>query len=448
MSVLVIGVSHRSAPVDVLERVALDADGVNKTLDEVHTCEHICEAVVVSTCNRLEVYADVATFHGGLDETSAILSARTGVPLDDLTPHLYVHYEDRAVSHLFQVVSGLDAMVVGESQILGQVREAYRVAQTSDTTGRVLSGLFQSALRAGKRAHAETDIDLAGRSLVTVGLSQVLPELTDNDTDWAGSWDQLIRGKTVLVVGAGAMASLAATTVARAGATVIVANRTTSKAQRLAESVKGQAIELAELESAIDRCDVLISCTGASGVVMPAATVASAMERRGGARLGVLDLALPHDVDHSVAALDGVALADLATLAGTESSDGAAVVDEVSAVRAIVADEVAAYAGARRAAQVAPTVVALRDMADDVVEVEIARLSGRLPELDQRSHDEIVKTVRRVVDKLLHSPTVRVKELASQPEGASYEAALRELFALDPKAVESVVKPNVGGDDA
>jgi glutamyl-tRNA reductase len=175
MSVLVVGLSHQSATVEVLEDVALSRDSVVKVLEEVHSAQHLSEAVVISTCNRLELYADVATFHGGVEEAGRILSVHTGVPMELLTPYLYVHYADRAVSHLFHVASGLDSMVVGETQILGQVREAFRFAQTSGTTGRVLTELFQSALRVANRAHAETNIDAAARSLVTVGLASLAP---------------------------------------------------------------------------------------------------------------------------------------------------------------------------------------------------------------------------------------------------------------------------------
>lgn len=441
MSVLAIGISHHSASVELLERVALDSDQVAKLLDDVHGSGHITEAVVVATCNRLELYADVATFHGGVDEAGEILALHTGVPLDELTPHLYVHYGERAVSHLFHVVSGLDAMVVGESQILGQVREAFRLAQTSGSTGRVLTELFQAALRAGKRAHAETGIDLAGRSLVTVGLTQVLPEVVGA----AGRWEDLIRHRTVLVVGAGAMAALAATTASRAGARVVVANRTFERATRLAESVGGTAIRVDDVRRAMAEADIVVSCTGASGIVIDEATIGAAAQNRS-APLGVLDLALPRDVAPSAAQLPGVVLVDLAALASEDKREtdpeSSAIAREVAAVREIVTDEVATYAGARRAAQVAPTVVALRSMADDVVAAELARLSGRLPDLDERSRSEIVATVRRVVDKLLHSPTVRVKELAAQPDGASYEAALRELFALDRRTIDAVARPD------
>jgi glutamyl-tRNA reductase len=431
MSALVVGMSHHTAPVTVLERAALSADAVEKLLADVHSAEHICEAVAVVTCNRVELYADVATFHGGVEEISSLLARHVQADLAELTSHLYVHYEDAAVSHLFHVASGLDSMVVGESQILGQVREAYRRAQAAETVGRVLQALFPAALRVGKRCHAETGIDSAGRSVVTVGLAAVAP---------AG-----VAGSQALVVGAGSMAALAASTLVREGANVVVASRSADRAERLAGIVGGRAIELSRLSRALVDVDVVVSCTGAAEVVLSADMVEAAVRERDGRPLRVLDVALPRDVDLAVHALPGVVAADLATLAGRH--DLAAAAEDVAAVRAIVADELAAYAGARRRAQVAPTVVALRAMADDVVASELARMGSRLPDLDARALEEITKTVRRVVNKLLHVPTVRIKELAAEPGGASYESALRELFALDPRAVEAVVRPTLELDE-
>jgi glutamyl-tRNA reductase len=404
---------------------------VEKLLADVHSAEHICEAVAVVTCNRVELYADVATFHGGVEEISSLLARHVQADLAELTSHLYVHYEDAAVSHLFHVASGLDSMVVGEGQILGQVRDAYRRAQAAETVGRVLQALFPAALRVGKRCHAETDIDSAGRSVVTVGLAAVAP---------AG-----VAGSQALVVGAGSMAALAASTLVREGADVVIASRSADRAERLAGIVGGRAIELSRLTRALVDVDVVVSCTGAAEVVLSADMVEAAVRERGGRPLRVLDVALPRDVDLAVHALPGVVAADLATLAGRD--DLAAAAEDVGAVRAIVADELAAFAGARRQAQVAPTVVALRAMADDVVASELARMGSRLPDLDAQALEEITKTVRRVVDKLLHAPTVRIKELAAEPGGASYESALRELFALDPRAVEAVVRPTVELDE-
>lgn len=431
MSALVVGLSHHTAPVTVLERAALSADAVEKLLADVHSAEHICEAVAVVTCNRVELYADVATFHGGVEEISSLLARHVQADLAELTSHLYVHYEDAAVSHLFHVASGLDSMVVGESQILGQVREAYRRAQAAETVGRVLQALFPAAMRVGKRCHAETGIDSAGRSVVTVGLAAVAP---------AG-----VAGLHALVVGAGSMAALAASTLVREGADVVVASRSADRAERLAGIVGGRAIELSRLSRALVDVDVVVSCTGAAEVVLSADMVEAAVRERGGRPLRVLDVALPRDVDLAVHALPGVVAADLATLASRH--DLAAAAEDVAAVRAIVADELAAFAGARRQAQVAPTVVALRAMADAVVASELARMGSRLPDLDARALEEITKTVRRVVDKLLHAPTVRIKELAAEPGGASYESALRELFALDPRSVEAVVRPTLELDE-
>jgi glutamyl-tRNA reductase len=225
----------------------------------------------------------------------------------------------------------------------------------------------------------------------------------------------------------------------------VVASRSADRAERLAGIVGGRAIELSRLSRALVDVDVVVSCTGAAEVVLTADMVEAAVRERDDRPLRVLDVALPRDVDLAVHALPGVVAADLATLAGRH--DLAAAAEDVAAVRAIVADELAAFAGARRQAQVAPTVVALRAMADDVVASELARMGSRLPDLDARALEEITKTVRRVVDKLLHAPTVRIKELAAGPDGASYESALRELFALDPRAVEAVVRPTLELDE-
>jgi glutamyl-tRNA reductase len=423
MSVLVVGASHRSAPVPVLERLALDADGANKLAADVLQSPHVSEATVVSTCNRVEVYAEVDRFHGSVEDVSATLAERAGESRAEVVPHLYVHFDEGAVAHLFAVAAGLDSMVVGESQILGQVREALRRGQEEGSVGSALNALFQQALRVGKRAHAETDIDRAGQSLLSVALDQVGADLT---------------GRRVLVVGAGSMAALAVATAARRGAEeVVVANRTLEPAQRLAATTGGRSTDLTALAAEIAAADLLVSCTGATGLVLTADAFPGPRERP----LDVLDLALPHDVDPAVADLPGVRLTGLADLARTLDNSEAAV--DIDAVRRIVADEVAAFDAARRAAQVTPTVVALRSMATDVVDAELQRLMGRLPELGPGVRDEVEQTVRRVADKLLHAPTVRIKELAQESATVSYTDALHELFALDPEAVEAVTRPEV-----
>ncbi len=432
MSVLVVGISHRSAPVSLLERVAVDADGATKLARDVAAGDHVAEAAVIATCNRLEIYADVDRFHGSVEELSQILVDRAGRSTEDLLPHLYVHYDDGAVSHLFQVAAGLDSMAVGEAQILGQTREALARGQEAGTVGPALNVLFQQALRVGKRAHAETAIDQAAPTLVSAALDRVEGVSGHRIDDGVDGGETARRA---VVVGAGSIASLATATLVRRGIhEVVVVNRTASRAVRLAAEHGVRAAALPDLSEEIQSADLVVTCTGSTGVLLTTDMVASL-----GRPIDVVDLALPHDVEPGVGELPGVTLVTLADL-GDELADSAAGA-EVDAVREIVTQEVAAFLSARRQASVTPTVVALRSMATEVVEAELARLESRLPDLDEALRAEVLQSLRRVADKLLHQPTVRVKELANETGAVSYAAALAELFALDPDAVEAVTRP-------
>jgi glutamyl-tRNA reductase len=429
MSVLVVGLSHRTAQVSLLERVSVTGTAQEALLRDLIAAGPVAEVVLLSTCNRVEIYAEVDRFHGGVTELGNLLSRHTGVPVAELTPHLYVHYEDRAVQHLFSVACGLDSMVIGEGQILGQIKTALALAQTHGTAGRVLNELAQQALRVGKRAHAETGIDRAGRSLMTVGLAQAEQSMG------------AVEGCRALVVGAGSMSALAATTLNREGVgQVVVANRTYERAEHLAESVGGRAVPMSALSDALAAADLVVSCTGSAGLVIGredvVAVLAARRERGVDRPLVLIDLALPRDVDAAVRDLDDVVLIDLELLARVSAGSTAAA--DVDLVRKIVHDEVAAFAIAQQARQVKPTVVALRSMGSDVVRSELERLAGRLPEMDERVRAEVEQTVRRVADKLLHAPTVRVKQLAGEPGGSSYADALRMLFDLDPGTPEVV----------
>ncbi|WP_433857058.1 glutamyl-tRNA reductase [Streptomyces kronopolitis] len=439
MSLLVVGLSHRSAPVSVLERAALAPEARGKLLQDAVSAEPVTEAAVLSTCNRIELYADVDKFHAGVAELSTLLARHGAAGLEELTPYLYVHYEDRAVHHLFSVACGLDSMVVGEGQILGQIKDALAVAQELHTAGRLLNDLFQQALRVGKRAHSETGIDKAGQSLVTFGLEQLAG---------GGDVESWARGKRALVIGAGSMSSLAATTLVRAGVgELAVANRTVERAERLvriltepggpgaASGLAARAVAMTTVPQELAAADIVVSCTGATGLVLAGEMVAAARQDNP-APLALLDLAMPRDIDAAVHRIEGAHLVDIESLA--DASADAPMAADVDKVRGIVSDEVAAFGAAQRAAHITPTVVALRTMAADVVSGEIARLDGRLPDLDDKQRAEITQTVRRVVDKLLHAPTVRVKQLASEPGGAGYADALRELFDLDPETVAAV----------
>jgi glutamyl-tRNA reductase len=425
MSVLVVGLSHRSAPVSLLEEVSRGLGSTHEVLGEL-LGGAVSEAVVLSTCNRVEVYADSEGFHPGVEAVTDLLTRRSDVALEELSKHLYVHWEGQAVHHLFQVASGLDSMVVGESQILGQLRRAY--GSSADTAGRVLHELFQTALRVGKRVHAETGIDAAGQSLVSVGVEQAERAVGP------------VAGRPVLVVGAGSMGALAGATLRRHGVSdVVVANRTPENARRLATSLEGRGVGLEALVEEIAGVDVVVTSTGAIGHVVERDVIVQAMARRPDRPLAVVDLALPRDVDPAVRTVPGVTLVDLETLqtalSGSEAHAG------VEAARAIVAEEVGGFLTWQKASRVAPTVVALRSRADEVVDAELARLSGRLPELDQSVRAEVEQSVRRVVQTLLHTPTVRVKELVDAPAGLSYADALRELFGLDRAAPAAVAAP-------
>jgi glutamyl-tRNA reductase len=439
MSLLVIGLSHRTAPMPLLEKAALPQERVLKLLGDAVGTEHVAEAVAVATCNRLELYADVGKFHGALADLSSLLSDYTGVPMDELTPHFYVHYDNRAVQHLFNVACGLDSMVVGEPQILGQLRRALADGQAQGTAGRVLNELVQTGLRVGKRAHSETGLDRAGQSLVASALALAEAALAESalfeTAPGVVSPEPGVERLRAVVVGAGSMSALAATTLARTfpGLDLTVVNRSPGRAAKLAETVGARVLPLDRLAEAVQGAHLVISCTGATETVL---TVSHLGAWRPAA---IIDLALPRDVAPEIADLPGVDLIGLERIAEAErGSSSKAQEDSIEAVRRIVADELAAYTTAQNAAAVGPTVTALRSMAAVLVEAELTRFHGRVPGLGAKAEAEVANTVRRVVDKLLHEPTVRVKQLAADPGGTSYAAALRELFNLDPAAAAAV----------
>jgi glutamyl-tRNA reductase len=446
MSLLVVGLSHRSAPVDVLERVAVSAADAGKVLGQLLEREHVAEALLLSTCNRVEVYAVVTAFHGGLADITDVLAGQSAVGLDELSDHLYVHYAAAGVEHLFSVAAGLDSMVVGEPQILGQLRNAYAGAEQAGSVGRTLHEVVQQALRAGKRVHAETGIDAAGASVVSEALAAVAAELVA--VDGGG-----LAGRRVLVLGAGSMGGLASAALRRAAvAEIVLANRTQASAQRLAalcaaDGTPARAVGLHEVTGVLAEVDVVMCCTGATGAVLGVDQVASVA---GGRRnpLVVCDLGLPRNVEPEVGQVPAITLLDLSTVAQRLEHQGSG----SSAVRTahdLIAQEVRDYLAAQRAAEVTPTVAALRKRAAEVVDAELLRLAGRLPDLDAAVRDELARTVHRVVDKLLHAPTVRVKQLAESGGGEAYAAALRELFELDPQAAAAIaapIRPASGGD--
>ena len=443
MSVLLFGVSHRSAPVSVLEQLTTDESDQAKLIQQVLQSPLVTEAMMLSTCNRVEVYAVVDAFHGGLSVIGQVLAEHSGLSMGDLTKHAYVRYSEAAVEHLFAVASGLDSAVVGEQQVLGQVRRAYATAEANRTVGRILHDLSQRALSVGKRVHSETSIDAAGGSVVSVALHVAAERLYRPEL---GPSYTALAGRTATVIGAGSMGSLTSAHLVRAGVGHInVVNRSLPRAQRLAASiaeqgVTAQAWTLDQLPAALVDADVVVSCTGAVRPVVSLADVHHALAASQRDELTeplvLCDLGMPRDVDPAVAGLPGVSVVDMDRVQREPSARAAS--DDADAARRIVAAEVASYLANQRLAEVTPTVTALRQRAADLVEAELLRLESRLPDLGDEQRREVARTVRRVVDKLLHAPTVRVKQLAGAPGADTYAEALRELFELDPQAVDAV----------
>lgn len=432
------GISHHSAPVALLESVAIAETDRDRLTEELIAGDRVDEAMIVTTCNRIEVYAAVNAFHPALDDVVALLSRHSGLPVDELSRHLYIRYSESAAEHLFSVASGLDSMVVGEQQIIGQIRTAYQSASDIGAAGTTLHRLAQQALHVGKRVHTETGIDSAGASVVSVALDRAAEILAadragDDEDSAAG---RRLDGRRAVVLGAGAMGGLAVAHLGRGGiAHIDVVNRTPERAVRLSEIARDSgtpaaSVPVEELAAAVSRADILFSCTGAVGTVVSLGDVHTALASRAAGRpLVICDLGMPRDVDPAVSGLPGVTVLGIEALKADPETSAAAA--DADAARTIVDSELAEYTQAERMAEVGPLIGKMRGRAGQVVATEMRRLESRLPELDERVRDEVANAVRRVVDKLLHPPTVRFKELAAQPDGENYAEVVRTLFDLD-----------------
>ena len=422
MSVLVVGMSHRSAPVTLLEQLSMDDAVRTSATSALVKQPSLSEAMIISTCNRLEVYAVASSFHTGVNEVVDVLHDISGVDIETLRGYLYVRYADAAAEHMMTVSAGLDSMVVGEQQIIGQVRTAYQEATDVGTVGPALHGLVQASLHAGKRVHHETDIDDAGASMVSFAFDEALPLMGLPPHEQAP-----LAGKKALVLGAGAMASLAATHLGRLGVeTLVLANRTRSRAERLAEHAReaGVAAEVVDFESrneALREVDIAVSATGANTYTIEASDLTP------GHPMMLIDLSMPRDISDDVMMVDQVQLVNIEKLHAIKKQDPS--LSDAEAHR-IVAEELDAYSSAQRIKDVAPAVTALRQHAAGLVDQELQRLRSRTPSMDEEDFEEVTRTLRRVVDKLLHQPTVRVKELAANSGTVSYDTALQELFGL------------------
>ena len=390
-----------------------------KVLHELASASHLSESVLLSTCNRIEVYAYAERFHGGYADIRELLAQHSGLPPETVADELYSHHDAEAVLHLFSVAAGLDSVVVGEHEILGQVRDAWQAAQEEGTVGAVLDPLFRRAVEAGKKVRSTTGISrgIASLSHAAVALA----------TERLGT----LAGRRVLVLGAGDVAAGTLKSLAGTGAAdIAVANRTPERAAAAAATCGGRTVSLAEVEPALVAADVVITTTGATDIVLEHSDIGDVMTRRGGAELLIVDVAVPRDVDPAARELPGVTLLNMDDLGEFVQQGRAGRTQEIDAVQAIVDADVERYLAEASAREVAPLIAALRARADGVTAAELDRHSSRLNDLSEAQRAAVEALVHGVVNKLLHEPTVRLKDAAGHARGDRLAEALRDLFDL------------------
>jgi glutamyl-tRNA reductase len=418
VSVVVIGLNHRTTPLDLLERMTIADAALPKALHDLVSRSDVSEAVVLSTCNRTEVYAVAERFHGAYQDIRDFLAEVSFLAPEDFSDNLYTHYDAPAVAHLFSVSAGLDSAVLGESEVLGQVKVAWDRAREEGAAGAALNLLFRHALEAGKRARTETGI---ARNITSVSQAAVA---------LAGRRLGGLAGRRVLVLGAGEMGEAMVLGLAKAGvADIAIANRTWDRAVDLAERVGGRAVRLLDVPTAVAEVDVLLSSTGAASPLLEVEDVKAIVEARGDRPLLIVDIAVPRDVDPAVGTLDGVTLLDMDDLRAFAEAGTQARKREVSAVQALLDEELERYLDATSAREVAPMIVALRERAEHVRRAELDRYRNRLDGLDEVQLDAVEGITRGIIGKLLHEPSIALKDAAGSPRGDRLVASLRELFA-------------------
>jgi len=418
MTIVNVALTHRTTPIEVIEQVSVPSAQLPDVLTRLRAVPGVDEAVALSTCNRIEIYAAV---RGPADPVSravaGVLAGHARLPLEEISRTAAVRVDAAAVEHLFAVACGLDSMAVGEEQIVAQIRQAARAAAEVGTTGPAVSGLVDAALRVSKRARTQTTIGTAGISLARAGLDLAAARLDG------------LTGRRAVVLGTGSVGSLAARLLHQAGVgRLTVVSRSDARAAEIAAPLDATPLRADDLAAALADADLLVTATGSAPPVVVAAQVRAARLGAGDRPLVVLDLGMPPDVEPAVGRLPGVSLVDIAAIGRHLTDQDRS--DDVSDVRAIVAAEVSAYLDGQRQAGAAPFIAAIHTSVRQLAEAELHRLEGRLPELSDQQRAEMAITVHRILRKVLHRPTIRVKELSANPSGAVYLEALRLLFDL------------------
>jgi glutamyl-tRNA reductase len=420
VSLVVIGLNHRTTPVELLERMAVPPPELAKALHTLERSDNLAEVAVLSTCNRTEVYARCTRFHPAVEDVRNFLTDQSALDPDTIADHLYTYHDDAAVAHLFGVAAGVDSMIVGEGEILGQVREAWQVAEREGMIGQLLSRVFRQSVEVGKRARTETGI---GRHAVSVSSAAVAV---------AGERLGGLDDRHVLVVGAGDVGTGMAIALSGAGVReIVVANRSPERASELAARVGGRAIGLDQVRDALVETDLLLASTGAGDVLLERAEIEAAMARRGGRALLIVDIAVPRNVDPGVGQVFGVTLLDIDGLKAFAAQSLEQRRQEIDKVRTIITEELDKFRLERSAREVAPLISSMRARAEELRAAELERFRTRFAGLDPAEREAVDALTRGLVNKLLHDPTVRIKDAAGTAQGELFADALAALFGLE-----------------
>jgi len=420
MDILLLGLNYKTAPVEIREKFTFSDDGTARALHLLSQTKSIAECIILGTCNRTEIYVVCDQGNIGRDYTRRFLAEWFGVDKEQFKDHLYIKENEQAIDHLFRVSAGLDSMVVGETQILGQVRDAFLLAQEHETTGTVFNTLFKQAITFAKRAHTETAI---GQNAVSVSYAAV-----ELGKKIFGSF----AGKSVLIVGAGKMSELTAKHLHANGSDkVIVANRTLERAQLLAEKFKGDSCTMEQLPEALLTADIVISSTGANGYVLGKSELAPIMKKRKHRPLFMVDIAVPRDLNPDLHDLDNVYLYDIDDLEGIVASNVAERSREAERLDGMIADEIVAFTNWYQTLGVAPLIAALREKALGIQGEAMRKIENKLPNLTEREIHIIRKTTKGIVNQLMHDPVVRLKEMAASKHKEEILEIFSKMFALE-----------------
>ena len=426
MSLIVVGLNHNTAPVEMRERVAVPSSRIVKAVHDLASRNHLAEVVLLSTCNRTEIYVRCTKFHNGVSDVQDFLADQASLEPDDFAEHLYTYYDDGAVAHLFRVAAGLDSMIVGEGEILGQVREAWMLSEKEGASGPLLDRVFRHAIEAGKRARSETTI-----SRNTLSVSSAAVSLAEQHL---GTLDN----RSVLILGAGDVAQGMARALAAAGVSdVAVANRTHARAVELAARVGGRSVTLAEVGDVLANVDLLLTATDSTEVHVERQDIEAVMEVRAGRPLVVVDVAVPRDVDPGVGLITGVALFDMDSLKAFTDASLYERRREVPKVQGILMEELERFQLDRTMRTVVPLITALRERGEEVRNNELARSSSRLAGLSDEERASVEALTKSIVSKILHEPTTRLKESAGSARGELLADAVAALFDIEEPGDES-----------